>query len=136
MILKTTTKFVDDKEYTSENISGNVVEIDMKDRDEKKHQSPMELMLSAIAACGAVDIVAILKKKRKTVIDFEVQTTGERREEIPKKFIAINCHYVLTSPNTDVVTLEKVCKMGLEKYCSVSSSLNIPVTFTCEVKEA
>ena len=44
----------------------------------------MELVLSALTSCSAVDIVNILKKKRKTVNDLVIQAEGVRREQTPQ----------------------------------------------------
>jgi putative redox protein len=53
-----------DYEYESVNATGNTVNIDMYNGPEKMHQSPMELLLSGLASCSAVDAVLMMKKKR------------------------------------------------------------------------
>ena len=65
-IRTTTTRYIAEFEYEAANPQGNTVQIDMYDPNQKKAQSPTELLLSATAACSAVDIIGILKKKRKT----------------------------------------------------------------------
>jgi putative redox protein len=135
MLLKTVTRFISDYEYESSNESGNVVKIDMYPREKKKHQSPMELVLSAIAGCAAVDVVQMLKKKRKTVVDLIIETEGNRRNEIPKAFTDITLKFILTSPDTTDVDFYKVVKLAVDKYCSVSESLKgkVNIKYLAEV---
>ena len=61
-------KYIEDKVFETVNESGNVLKMDMKDADEKEFQSPTQLLLSATVGCAAVDIVSMIKKKRKTFI--------------------------------------------------------------------
>lgn len=121
--MKVVTRFVSDYEYEAVNESGNVVKMDMYPREDKKNQSPMELVLSAIAGCAAVDIIQMLKKKRKTVIDLVIESDGTRRTEAPKAFTNITLTFVLTSPDTSEIDFHKVVKLAVDKYCSVSESL-------------
>lgn len=124
-----------DKEYEVINETGAKVDIDMYGPDEKKAQSPMELVLSGVIACAAVDIVSIVKKKRKTFIDLKGEALGERRNEIPRKFVGMEIKYTLYSPDTSVEEFDKIVALAVEKYCSVISSLdpNIEVTHNSEV---
>lgn len=129
-IMKTVTRYVADREYESLNESGNIVKMDMYPKEQKKHHSPMELLLSAAAGCAAVDVVEILKKKRKTVHHLSVETEGVRREEYPKYFLSVNMNFILDSPDTTPEELAKVVALSVEKYCSVASSLTEKVKVT------
>ena len=64
------TKYISDHVYESTNENGDSIKIDMRPLDEKQGLSPMELVLSAVAGCAAVDIVSMLKKKRKRLKTF------------------------------------------------------------------
>lgn len=134
--MKINLKYLDDKVYESVNETGNTVKIDMKDPEDKEYQSPMQLLLSATVACAAVDIVSMIKKKRKNFINLEAEIEGERRDEFPRKFTDINIKYILTSPDTSEAELDKVVSLAVEKYCSVAGSLDsdINLTHSVEVK--
>ncbi len=121
--MKTITKYIRDNEFEASNESGNVVQMDMHERSLKKHQSPMELLLSAIAGCAAVDIVEMLKKKRKTVNSFSIISEGDRRTDYPKSFTDIRLKFILHSPDTNMEEYDKVLKLAVDKYCSVSATL-------------
>lgn len=135
--MKINLKFLDDKVYETTNESGNSIRIDMKDAQEKEYQSPMQLLLSATVACAAVDIVSMVKKKRKTFVNLEAEIDGNRRDEYPRKFTDIDIKYILTSPDTTEAEFEKVVALAVEKYCSVAGSLDkdINLTHRVEIKQ-
>ena len=91
--MKIVTKMLEDEVYEASNDAGHTVTIDMRAASIKKHQSPTELLLSSLAGCGAVDIVIMLKKRKKTIISFVIETVGIRRDETPRKFMDIHCRY-------------------------------------------
>lgn len=131
--MKSITRMIEDEVYVSQNELGHEVRIDMRKPDLKESQSPVELLLSAVGACGAVDVTLMLKKRKKTIIEFITETEGARREEHPKSFTKVHCHYKVTSPDVTEEELYKVAKLSLEKYCSVADSLKAAVTLSVEV---
>ncbi|MDN5199910.1 OsmC family protein [Fulvivirgaceae bacterium BMA10] len=133
--MKNITRYVSDFVYEGQNENGDLVNIDMRGPDEKKGHSPTELLLSAVSACAAVDIVLTLKKKRKIVKDFVVETDGDRNEDHPRSFTRIHSKYILTSPDTKPEELMKITGLVLDKYCSVASSLNVKVDFSVEIRD-
>lgn len=128
------TRYLADQEFEAVNESGNRLPIDMHAPEDKKHFSPMQLLLAATGACAAVDIVEILKKKRKTVWDLEIKSEGIRREATPRRFTQISLHFVLYSPDTREEELLKVVHLSVDKYCSVASSLAPDLTINCSVE--
>ena len=122
--MKTTTTFIDDYEFRSVNETGSVVDIDMYKPEEKKHMSPTELLLSALAACASVDLVQMLKKRRRTVEALTVDADGIRRDENPRSFTHITLTFKLTSPDVSLEEFEKMGHLAATKYCSVAGTLN------------
>lgn len=123
-----------DHEYEAVNPQGNSVQIDMYDPEDKKAQSPMDLLLSALGSCASVDAVLMMKKKRRTVVDFYVEVEGDRNEGVPAFYTDISMKFVLVSPDAKQEEFAKVVALSVEKYCSVASSLKSTITFTSEVK--
>ncbi|MDH4058284.1 MAG: OsmC family protein [Cyclobacteriaceae bacterium] len=134
--MKIITRMIDTELYEATNPAGHTVSIDMREPGVKNGQSPTELLLSSLAGCGAVDIVIILKKRKKNIIDFIVETTGTRREESPRRYTEIHCKYIITSPDVTEDELTKAAALSLEKYCSVAASLNSNITFSVEIKKS
>lgn len=134
--MKIITRYVEDELYIAENENGHAISIDMRHADTKQSLTPVEMMLAAIAGCAAVDIVSMLKKKRKTFIDLIIETTGVRREEHPRALTHITSKYTLISPDTSLETFEKVAVMATNNYCSAASSVKAKIDIMCEVLES
>lgn len=123
-----------DHEYEAVNPQGNRVEIDMYDPAEKKFQSPMDMLLSAVGSCASVDAVLMMKKKRREILDFYVEVEGIRSEGVPSFFTDIHMKFILVSPDAKEVEFEKVIALSVDKYCSVASSLKSNITYSTEIK--
>jgi len=134
--MKIITRFIEDEVYEASNALGNTVRIDMRNQEIKANQSPVELLLSSLAACAAVDVILMLRKKRKEIIDLQIETEGERNEVPPRYFKNIHAKFILISPDTSEEDLYKVTKLSIEKYCSVASSLKSEISFSVEVKKS
>lgn len=130
METKVSLNYKSDEEYYSTNSSGNRIEIDMLPRDQKKAQSPTELLLSGVIACAAVDIVSMIKKRRKKLVDITGEATGQRRETDPKKFTEIHMHYTINSPDLTEQEAERIIHLATDKYCSVAATINESTTIT------
>ncbi|MCX7989583.1 MAG: OsmC family protein, partial [Aquificaceae bacterium] len=91
---------------------------------------PMELLLVALAGCGAVDVSNILKKKRQEVRDIQVHVEGYRREEHPRVYEKINLKYRVYGRNVREKAVEDALRLSLEKYCSVYAMLRP----SCEIE--
>ena len=123
-----------DYEYESVNPQGNVVQIDMYDAPEKRAQSPMDLLLSALGGCASVDAVLMMKKKRRTITDFYVEVEGNRNDGIPAFYTDIKLMFTIVSPDAKDEEFIKVVALSVEKYCSVASSLKSRISFSAHVK--
>lgn len=126
---------LEDEVYEAANASGHTVRIDMREASVKQDQSPVELLLSSVSACAAVDIVIMLKKRRKTIHDFVIETTGVRKDDPPRRFTDIHCLFRIASPDVTEEELHKVAALSLEKYCSVAATLNSKITFAVQVEQ-
>ena len=60
MEVKVSMSYLDDEKYSVKNSSDNELIIDMYAKDKKKNLSPMELLLSAVTTCAAVEVVSML----------------------------------------------------------------------------
>jgi putative redox protein len=132
---KVTVSMKADHEYEAVNEQGNKVQIDMYDADRKQAQSPMDLLLSALGSCAAVDAVSMMKKKRRTVTDFFVELEGTRNDGIPAYYTSISLKFILISPDATEEEFAKVVTLSVEKYCSVSSSLKSQINYSSEVRK-
>ncbi len=84
--------------------------------------TPMEAVLHALAACSAVDVVAILEKMRCPAESFRVEIEFDRAERHPKVFTAIRLTFVATG-DVPPAKLERAAKLSAETFCSVGAML-------------
>ena len=131
MIVRTT--MLGDEIFEAVNDNHIKVRMDMRIREVKENQSPPELLLSALSGCGAVDMVTMLKKRRKTITRFDIVTEGTRQQTTPRYFTAIHCHFVITSVDVEEEELNKIAGLSLVKYCTVAASLKSKITYSVEV---
>lgn len=100
--------------------------------------TPMEILMSSVAACSSLDLIPILEKQRQTLEHLEVKVTGDRHEVgAANPFSNLHLHFILTG-NIAPAKAEKAVALSVEKYCSVGESLDptIKVTHSFEVVAA
>lgn len=86
---------------------------------------PMELLLAGVASCAGIDIVNILKKSRVEFTGMDVEVEGDRKPDaMPSPFTNIEITYRIHGPGVDRSKAERAVSLALEKYCSVSASLD------------
>lgn len=91
--------------------------------DEGVGMKPSELLLVALAACTAVDVVDILAKKRTPLSGLEIQATGEQDADPPWAFRQIHLKYVLKGKGLTAKAVEQAIQLSEEKYCSVAATV-------------
>ena len=82
---------------------------------------PMELLLVGLAGCTAMDVIAILSKKRQDVTDFEVQVHARRAEEHPRVFTEATIEYQVTGRGVDEAALVRAIELSATRYCSAQA---------------
>ena len=84
---------------------------------------PMQLLLTGLAGCTAIDIISILKKKKVAPTNFKVNVRGKRAETFPMVYTDIEVEYILWGENLKERDVEQAIKLSEQKYCSVSIML-------------
>ncbi len=99
--------------------------------------NPVEGLLGALAACEGMDVISILRKKRLEVTAYEVEMSGQRAEEPPKRFLSVTLTHRVTGRGIPVAAVEEAVKLSESKYCSVHFTLDpqMPITSRWEVIE-
>ncbi len=77
--------------------------------------SPMELMLTALAGCTAMDVISILRKKQQSVHGFEVEVEGVRAEEHPRVYTEIWVKFTVTGSNIESKAVERAIELSQHK---------------------
>jgi putative redox protein len=100
---------------------------------------PTELVAMGLAACTAMDVIGILRKKRQQVTNYEVRVEGDQAEgQQPAAFTAFRVRHVVTGQGIDPKAVEDAIHLSETKYCSVGATLAraAKVTATYEIIEA
>ena len=90
---------------------------------------PMELLLNAVGACAAYDIVEMLKKRRLEVQGYRIELSGTRAEGTPAYYTHIYAKHIFDVPGLEQKTAERFVDLGMNKYCSVAASLKAEISF-------
>lgn len=94
------------------------------DASRKTGPSPVDVLLTALGSCTAVDVVDILAKRRTPVESLEVTVTGERAAAVPARITRATLVYTITGAEVDRVHAERAIELAITKYCSVRDSLD------------
>jgi putative redox protein len=103
------------------------------DGDGAAAPSPVVTLLNAAASCAATDVVIILQKKRVALRKLTVDVAAHRREEAPRRVLAMTLVWNLAGDGLDETKARHAIELSVEKYCSVMSSLAPDIKITNEV---
>ncbi len=84
---------------------------------------PTELLVAAVAACTAMDVISVLHKKRQTVTSYEVQAEGDQLDAHPHAFTRIDIVHRVTGPTLDEEAVRRSIELSATKYCSITATL-------------
>lgn len=107
--------------------SGFALSFDTADAGEaRRGPSPTEVVLAALAACTAMDVGAILRKKRQGAIDYQIAVSGERADKDPKVYTTIVVEHRVVGP-VEPEALRRSVELSATRYCPVSAMLSASV---------
>lgn len=96
--------------------------------------TPMQLLLAGAGGCSAIDVISILKKQKQKIESLKIEVEGEKEKvESHSEWRKIHLKFLLEG----VIDKEKAVKaldLSMERYCSVSKSLQPKSTFTYEIR--
>ena len=102
---------------------------------EGRGMRPMELLLSAVASCSAMDVVHILVNKQKQPLEhLRIEIEGERPNTTPAPFTRMKLVFIAKG-DVDENKLERAVSLAVEKYCSVRETLGgVEVTWEARLE--
>jgi putative redox protein len=98
--------------------------------------TPVESLLASVAACSAIDVLAILQKKHQHVDSYRIEVDGERppQGEFPRPFRSITIRHIVSGQDIDPNAVARAVELSDEKYCSVIATLRAAPTVTSEFR--
>jgi putative redox protein len=121
-------KWIGEQKFVATSPSGHAITLDA-DGKSNKAPTPMELVLMALGACTATDVVSILEKKRQKLESLEVVCSGERAKEPPTVWVKLEILYRLRG-QLDDAAVKHAIQLSEDKYCSVAAMLKKTATVT------
>jgi len=119
-------KWIGEQRFVATSPSGHAITLD-SDREANKGPGPMELLLMALGACTATDVVTILEKKRQKLESLEVICSGERAMQPPTVWTKLEILYRLRG-QLDDAAVKRAIQLSEDKYCSVAAMLKKTAT--------
>jgi putative redox protein len=104
--------------------SGFPVRFDSSGQDQSgMGASPTETLLAALAACTAMDVASILRKKRQRIERYQIAVTAQKADEHPQVFTSIVVeHQVMGDVSAEAV--RRSIELSATAYCPVSAMLS------------
>ncbi|MDQ3553873.1 MAG: OsmC family protein [Chloroflexota bacterium] len=85
---------------------------------------PTTLLLTALAACAGMDVMAICRKKRQNVEHYEVVASGEQRPDAPRTFSRIVVDHRFQGGSVEPGAVRRAIELSATQYCPVSAHLS------------
>ena len=85
--------------------------------------SPTEALLASLAACMGIDVVDILEKGRQDLDRCQIEISGDRRKDPPRRFTAIRMDVRLVGKEISRPRAERALELSRTTYCSVWQTL-------------
>jgi len=105
--------------------SGHEIKIDasLQHGGQNLGPRPMELILFSLGSCTGMDMVTILRKKRRDIQDIKMNLHGQRATTHPHIFENISIEYIVTGSDLTDEDIRWAIDLSLNKYCSVAGML-------------
>ncbi|WP_161878192.1 OsmC family protein [Alkalibacterium sp. MB6] len=128
--MKASTTWEGNMAFTMTNENGNTMRMDapVANGGEGSGPSPMEVVLGGLAGCMGIDMVMVLKPYLDKIERMTFDTVGERNDEPPRYFKAIEL-VVHVDGDVPASRVWRAVKLSDEKYCSVANSLNAELSY-------
>jgi putative redox protein len=108
--------------------TGTGRELVFGDEAQLNEQSPVELLVAAIAACAGMDVAAILAKKRQVPESYEIEVEAQQRDDYPQVLSTIDILHVVTGPDVTEEAIRRCIELSATKYCPVNAMLSAGAT--------
>jgi len=121
--------------FGAKNESGNEVHIDASPAIGGKGLGarPMELLIMGLGGCSGIDVLSILRKQKIEPTGFKVKLSAEReKDKTPALFTDIHVKFIFKAP-IDENKAQRAVDLSMQKYCSVSKTLEKTAKITYEV---
>jgi putative redox protein len=89
---------------------------------------PTEVLLAALGACTAMDVISILRKKQQAVGTYRVRLEGEQAGEHPRVVTNVRVVHEFEGGQLDPVAVRRAIELSAGRYCPISTTLASGIT--------
>jgi putative redox protein len=128
--MKVKTTWHGQRAFTAVGDSGYEIKMDATEAygGEGQGVTPTEMLLASVAGCIGIDVTMILRPHLSSIEKIEIETDGTRKEDLPKGFTSIDVTFKIDG-NIDSKKVWRAIDLGKQKYCAVSDSLKVDISF-------
>ena len=90
--------------------------------------SPMELIVVSLAACSAMDVISICKKKRQAIERYEIGVVATQRSEYPQVLTEATVTHEVWGEAVNEVAIARAIELSATKYCPVNAMVSAGAT--------
>ena len=98
------------------------------DAFDQNELSPVETIVVSLAACSAMDVVAIAMKKRQQFDRYAVHVEAEQRDEYPQILSRVRVVHEMAGPGVEEAAIRRAIELSATKYCPVNAMLSAGAT--------
>lgn len=95
--------------------------------------TPKEIVLNAMCACSAMDVVSIAQKMRIEIGNFSMDAKAEKSATIPSYFTNTHLKYCLDGENLNTEKIIQAIQLSMTKYCGVSYMVSKTTEITYDI---
>ncbi|NIS83571.1 MAG: hypothetical protein GTO14_25995 [Anaerolineales bacterium] len=99
--------------------------------------NPSEMLLLALGACSAYDVVSILEKKRYRLDGLDVFVKASQEDDPPWTFRRILLEFRVKCRDLNEKDFRQAAELSLEKYCSIAATVSgrADISYSFEIIE-
>lgn len=120
--------FVHDGGERFRGVTGTGRNVTFGDAADANEYSPVETIVSALAACSAMDVISIARKKRQAVERYEVHGEGLQRDEYPQVLTELTVTHEVWGPDLSEAAIRRAIELSATKYCPVNAMVSAGAT--------
>jgi putative redox protein len=90
--------------------------------------SPVEMLVAALAACSAMDVIAIAVKKRQAIERYEVHGWANQRDEYPQILTEATVTHEVWGTDIGEAAIRRSIELSATKYCPVNATISAGAT--------
>lgn len=84
---------------------------------------PLELLTVALGSCTAIDVIAILRKKRQVVTGYRIRVASRQATTHPQVYTHFVVLHIVQGPALDPRAVARAIELSALKYCPVGAML-------------